>query len=311
MQGTWIFLILLYGIFKGLREALKKKAMEKQSVLEVLFFYTLFAFLMTIPFSIGQGILHVSLKYHIAMLIKAFMIFIAWLCALNSIKRLPLSIYGVMDMGRMLFTIILGVIFLGEAIGLFQGIGMVFVLVGVTLVNFSKRKQKEKNTTLKVLPLVLASCILNAGSGVLDKFLLSTTTDRWLFGTEILTPTQMQFWYMLYLTAFYGLYILIKKEKINVRKCVSCPWIWILSTLFIIADKALFIANADPNSQVVIMTLLKQSSVLVTIALGRIIYKEKDIFYRICCAIIIISGITISVLQVLTNQNICCIICAL
>ena len=28
MQHLWIFLILLYGIFKGLREALKKKATE-------------------------------------------------------------------------------------------------------------------------------------------------------------------------------------------------------------------------------------------------------------------------------------------
>lgn len=296
MQNVWIPLILLYGVFKGLREALKKKSMEKHSVVEVLFFYTLFAFFMTIPFSINQGIFNVSIKYHIAIFIKAFIIFVAWICALNSIKRLPLSIYGVMDMGRMLFSILLGVIFLGESIGLFQGFGMIFVLLGVTLVNFSIKKKKSKDTTIKVLPLVLISCVLNAISGVLDKFLLSTTQDRIIFGTEILTPTQMQFWYMLYLTSFYFIYILIKKEKINVKSCIKSPWIWILSTLFIIADKALFIANADPNSQVVIMTLIKQCSVLVTITLGRIIYKEKDIFYRVCCAIIIISGITISVL---------------
>ena len=296
MKHAWIFLILLYGVFKGLREALKKKSMEKHSVVEVLFFYTLFAFFMTIPFSINQGIFNVSIKYHIAIFIKAFIIFVAWICALNSIKRLPLSIYGVMDMGRMLFSILLGVIFLGESIGLFQGFGMIFVLLGVTLVNFSTKKKKSKDTTIKVLPLVLISCVLNAISGVLDKFLLSTTQDRIIFGTEILTPTQMQFWYMLYLTSFYFIYILIKKEKINVKSCIKSPWIWILSTLFIIADKALFIANADPNSQVVIMTLIKQCSVLVTITLGRIIYKEKDIFYRVCCAIIIISGITISVL---------------
>ncbi len=296
MQNLWILLILIYGIFKGLREVLKKKSMEKHSVIEVLFFYTLFAFLMTIPFSINQGIFDVSYKYHIAIFIKSFIIFLAWLCALNSIKRLPLSIYGVMDMGRMLFTIILGVIFLGESIGLFQGIGMILVLLGVTLVNFTAKKQTEKNTTLKVLPLVLASCILNACSGVADKFLLSNSPDRWVFGAKIITPTQMQFWYMLYLTALYGIYIFIKREKINVKSCLKSPWIWILSTLFITADKALFIANADPNSKVVVMTLIKQSSVLVTIAMGRIVYKEKNILLRVLCAIIIIAGITISVL---------------
>lgn len=294
MQYAWILLILLYGIFKGLREALKKKAMETNSVLEVLFFYTFFAFLMTIPFS--KDIFSVSIKYHIAILIKSFAIFIAWLCALNSIKRLPLSVYSIMDMGRMVFSILFGIIFLSEGLGYLQIVGMILVIVGITLVNLKSKKHNGEDTTIRVIPLVLVSCILNALSGTLDKFLLSSSPDRWLFGSEILTASQMQFWYMLYLTSLYGLYILIKREKINVKKCIKCPWIYILSLLFIIADRALFIANADPNSKVVIMTLLKQSSVLVTIFLGRIIYKEKNILYRTLCALLIIVGILISII---------------
>lgn len=294
MQHLWIFLILLYGIFKGLREALKKKAMETNSILEVLFFYTFFAFLLTIPFS--RDILSVSLEYHIAILIKSFAIFVAWLCALNSIKRLPLSVYSVMDMGRMVFSILCGVIFLNESLGYLQIVGIILVITGITLVNLKKKGNIGAETTYKVVPLILISCILNALSGTLDKFLLSTSPDRWLYGDDVLTASQMQFWYMLYLTLFYLIYILIKKEKINVKKCLKCPWIYILSVLFIIADRALFIANTDPNSTVVIMTLLKQSSVLVSIALGRIIYKEKNILYRTLCALLIIAGIVISVI---------------
>ena len=74
MKYSWIFLIVIYGTFKGLREVLKKKSMEKHSVIEVLFFYTLFAFFMTIPFSINQGIFDLSLKYHVAIIIKSFVI---------------------------------------------------------------------------------------------------------------------------------------------------------------------------------------------------------------------------------------------
>ena len=33
----WIFLVLLYGILKGVREIVKKKALEKNSTIEVLF----------------------------------------------------------------------------------------------------------------------------------------------------------------------------------------------------------------------------------------------------------------------------------
>ena len=300
MPNIWIPLILFYGFCKGIREALKKKAMETCSVIEVLFFYTFFAFLLTIPFSIGQNIFDVSGVYHLVMLLKALIIFVAWICALSAMKRLPLSIYSVLDMSRMLFSILLGIIFLGEGLGLFQGIGMTLVLVGVTIVNFKKDKTIGENTTYKVIPLVLFSCLLNAFSAIIDKYALSQAPNRWLFGNEILNDAQMQFWYMLYLSLFYGLYILIrflvKKEKINPVKCLKCPWIYALSIIFMLADKAMFIANSNPNSKVATMTVLQQISIIVSILLGKILYREKNILYRICCAILIIIGIVFSVI---------------
>lgn len=300
MEHIWIPLILFYGLCKGVREALKKKAMEKCSVMEVLFFYTFFAFLLTIPFSIGHNIFGVGIRYHLVIFLKAFMIFIGWICAMNAMKRLPLSIYCVMDMSRMLFSIVLGIIFLGEAIGLLQGIGMVFVLIGVTLVNLKKDKKSGQATTYKAIPLVVASCLLNAFSAIIDKYTLSQSTGKWFFGDELLNDAQMQFWYMLYLSSLYGIYLLVsflvKKEKVHVKRCLSCPWIYLLSILFMLADKAMFIANSNPNSQVVTLTVLQQVSVIVSILLGKILYKEKHIAYRIFCAILIASGIVFSVI---------------
>ena len=47
---------------------------------------------------------------------------------------------------------------------------------------------------------------------------------------------------MLYLSSLYGLYILFrfifKKEKINAKRCLTCPYIYILSLLFMLADRA-------------------------------------------------------------------------
>ena len=274
--------------------------MEKCSVMEVLFFYTFFAFLLTIPFSIGHNIFGVGIRYHLVIFLKALMIFIGWICAMNAMKRLPLSIYCVMDMSRMLFSIVLGIIFLGEALGLLQGIGMVFVLIGVTLVNLKKDKKSGQSTTYKAIPLVVASCLLNAFSAIIDKYTLSQSTGKWFFGDELLNDAQMQFWYMLYLSSLYGIYLLVsflvKKEKVHVKRCLSCPWIYLLSILFMLADKAMFIANSNPNSQVVTLTVLQQVSVIVSILLGKILYKEKHIAYRIFCAILIASGIVFSVI---------------
>ena len=295
----WIFLIALYGIIKGFREALKKKATEERSVAEVLFFYTFFAFLLIIPFS--RDVFSLSWKAHLVIFVKAFFIFLAWICALNSIKRLPLSIYCVADMGRMLFSILFGIVFLGEALGWTDGIGMTLVLVGITLVNMrsGKGSSLEELPKKRVLLLVLFSCILNALSGTIDKWSLSTQGEpKWFLGEEALEPAPMQFWYMLYLAILYGIYYLtvslVKKEKIHIKRNVLSPVIWTLSLLFAFADRMLFIANSDPSSRVIVMTLVKQCSVIVTIALGKIIYKEKHILYRTLCAILIACGIVIS-----------------
>ena len=292
--------MLFYGVCKSVREVLKKKSMEKCSVIEVLFFYTLFAFVLTIPFSIGKGILDVNLKYQIFIVLKSIMIFIAWLLAMNAIKKLPLGLYCVMDMSRMLFSIVLGIIFLGETLGILQGIGMVLVLVGVTVVNLKKDKETGKNTTYKAIPLILISCLLNGLSALVDKFTLSQDVTNTFFGGQTLSEAQMQFWYMLYLSSLYGLYILFrfifKKEKINAKRCLKCPYIYILSLLFMLADRAMFIANSNPNSQIVTITVIQQVSVIATILLGRILYKEKHVVYRILCALLIISGIILSVI---------------
>jgi len=296
-EYLWVILILIYGIFKGLREGLKKKAMETNSIVEVLFFYTLFAFLMTIPMSISADLLGVSLKYHLVLIVKSGIIFAAWLCALNSIKRLPLSVYSVMDMGRIISAILLGVILLDEKLGVFQILGICLVIVGITLVNLKTKRGVDEKASKRVIILVAISGLLNSISSVMDKWLLSKEPNRFLFGDETIESAQLQFWYMLYLVSFYGVYILIKREKINVVKCVKCPWIWTLSLLFVVADKCLFIANSDPNSTVVVMTLVKQSSVLVTIGMGWLIYKEKNILWRIACAILVIGGIMLSIIE--------------
>ena len=66
--------------------------------------------------------------------------------------------------------------------------------------------------------------------------------------------------------------------------------------MFVIADRALFIANADPASEVTVMTLLKQAGAVVTILAGKFLFKEKNVGHKLICAAIIIVGIMLGVL---------------
>jgi len=288
----WMLLTLFYGLVKGGREIVKKKAIEKSTVFEVLFFYTLFAFLFLIPGAVMDpkdnitGLSYIQLGF---IAIKSFVIFIAWICSFKAIEKIPISVYGLLDLSRVIFATLLAVFVLGETIGRTQIPGLILVALGLVLLKFGSKKEPEKSGTIYIF-MALLSCLLNAVSGMMDKILTNEELDIGM------TPGQLQFWYMLFLTMFYGMYFFFSKTKLDLKKNLKNYWIWILSIMFVLADRALFVANKDPASRVSIMTLIKQSGCLVTILGGRLIFKEKNIVKKLVCAAIIITGIVIGVL---------------
>ncbi|MCQ2505716.1 MAG: EamA family transporter [Lachnospiraceae bacterium] len=352
----WVYLVLFYGLAKGARELVKKKAMQKNTVLEVLFFYTLVSFLLVTPEAFSLEYVPPARMLFIAF--KSFIIFVAWMCGFSALHKLPVSVYGILDLTRVLFSTLLGVLILKEDMGIYQILGSCCVILGLLLLKsreqvlniFKKifkikakscneeatiekapidkasieevsiekatiektsieKAEEEHNNSLKeasekaekenedgkenkgkekiaafFVLLVMISCFLNAVSGITDKILMKNMES----GT-------LQFWYMLFLTFYYALYAIIKREKIDFKGLVKNPWVYVLSILFVLADRALFMGNAYPESKVTIMTLLKQASCVVVIIGGKIFYKEKNIAYKLVCAGIVILGIVLSV----------------
>lgn len=288
----WILCTLFYGLAKGAREICKKKALQKNEVMEVLFFHTLLSFVFVIPDVRNAGGLPVETYLLIAL--KSFVIFLAWMCSFNAIKKLPISLMGILELSRVLFATLFGVIFLNEIMRKNQIVGLVFVSIGLlilplpAIINKRKDQEGKHKENIKVIFVVLAliSCMLNAVSATMDKYLMSTD----------LTSGQLQFWYMLFMVVYYGIYVLVKRIKIHWKSLLKNYWIWILSVLFVLADRALFVANAHPDSRVTVMTLIKQSCCVVSIIGGKFIFKEKNILYKMFCAGIIVAGILLTVL---------------
>lgn len=302
----WIYLVLLYGVFKGIREICKKKAMETSSSIEVLLVYSLISFVMVVP-DVGNAF-GMAPKFYFFIALKSFVIFLAWILSFSAIKKLPLSLFGVLDLSRVLFATLLAITVLGEHMNVFQICGLILVCSGLMLLRFrpkklgSKEQKKEavilaaqdnhivasqtKQSLAIYVIFAFISCALNAVSGTMDKILMKD-----------LNSSQLQFWYMLFLVLFYFIYAFIRKQKINWKTALKNKWIWLLSLLFVIADRALFIANADPSSKVTMMTLIKQSGCIVTILGGRFVFKEKNIIHKLICAVIIIAGIILGTMK--------------
>lgn len=306
----WIFLVLFYGVLKGIREIVKKMALKRNSVIEVLFFYTFLAFLFVLPQAKDAGGLEA--KAYIAIAAKAFCVFLAWIFSFRAINKMPLSLYGVLDLSRVLFATLLGVVVLQERLGMMQTFGLIFVSAGLLLLKYhppvlfrlfvkedtesnKNALGEEKNVTsitnpandsVKTIYIFFAffSCMMNALSGLLDKILMKD-----------MNSSQLQFWYMLFMVSYYAIYMLVTRTKLS-RDVWKNGWIWLLSILFVAADKALFIANGMADSRVTIMTLLKQSGCVVAILAGKFIFKEKNTGYKLFCAAIIVIGIVIGVM---------------
>lgn len=301
IKMVWILLVLFYGLSKGAREVMKKKALQKNSVIEVLFVYTLLSFVFVAP-TAGQA-MGLEGKWLFWIAVKSFVIFIAWIVSFKAIEKMPISIYGVLDLSRVLFSTFLGVMVLKEQMTVYRVIGLMFVLLGLIMLKY-KKKQKvsevemsavlavtpdtaKKNDSVAVIYVLFAilSCVLNAVSGTMDKVLM-----------KHMTTTQLQFWYMLFLVLYYLIYVFAAKEKLNWKTIFKNYWIIALSVLFVLADKALFIANGIEESQVTVMTLIKQSSCIMTILGGKFVFHEKNIGYKLMCAGIVIAGIVIGVI---------------
>lgn len=303
----WVILVLIYGILKGIRDISKKRALETCEVVETLFVYTLISFCFVIPDVGNVG--GVATRDMLLTAFKSFVIFIAFLFSFYAIEKMPLGIYSVVDLSRMAFSLILGVIILGEPFGVLQLAGILLVAAGMVLLKNKPRFLKKKQVSISeggnsenskatgdvknsggltgfIVFLAFVSAFLNGVSGIMDKIL-----------TKTMTSAQLQFWYMLFMLIFYGIYALITRTKIHWKRLLTNPYVWIISVLFIIADRCLFIANEDPRSMVTVMTILKQVCVVVTIIGGRIVYKEKDTLYKLACGMVVIAGIVVGSLK--------------
>lgn len=344
---SWVFLVLLYGILKGGREIAKKKAMCKNTVMEVLVAYTAISFILVVPQAKDAG--GMELKYYLLVALKAFAIFLAWICSFSSLKHLPVSLYGILSLSRILFATFLGVIVLHETLGINQILGLILVSAGLLLLKFKPKSKKRavssaahavsctamqadaanaaasaaprtaaqadwagttantvadvaaatpddddqpemltpipiRETTAFFVVLAFLSCVFNSVSGFMDKILMKD-----------INSSQLQFWYMLFLVSYYVIYLIVRREKLSFS-VLKNKWVWLLAVMFVIGDKALFIANANPESKITVMTLIKQSACIVTILGGKFIFKEKGIGYKLFCASIIIAGIVLGVL---------------
>ena len=160
-----------------------------------------------------------------------------------------------------------------------KAVGALLVIAGILLVNL-KKKSSVKEASFSVIICALLCCLFNSISGTMDKVLM-----------KYMTSGQLQFWFMFFISLLYGCILLSKRSTVSWKNLRTNYWIPLMSLSLVLGDKFLFEANGNPSSEVTVMTVIKQSAVIFTVLLGWLIYKEKNIPYKLFCCAIVLAGI--------------------
>ena len=265
---SWIILSIIYGLLCGTSDLFKKQALKKVPLTQTII---IFNFVILIILIITGGNYALSFNSYYLIMLKSFCVFLGWLTGFYVIKKIDISVYSIIMLSKVIFTGVLSVIFLNEQIN-FNKI----------LVNVNKTKKVIK---LKYIFLTLISSFLISTSLFLDKVILKSTSNF-----------SLQFYYTLTLIIFLLIYLIIKSEALNFSYAKKSYSVINLGIITFIADYIHFVAASHPNSSVVVMTLTRHSSLIITVFLGSLIYKEKNLLLKFVAVLIIITGLVLTVI---------------
>jgi len=280
---TWIQLVLLSGLILGFYNIFKKKALEVNNVVEVLVAYTTLSFIFLIPQF--NNALQTDIQYILIIFLKSFIVFISWIISFTALKNMPISTYSVFYLSRILFVAILGIVLLGERVIPIHLLGMILIIGGLLMVNLNNQVKKESYEK-KYIWYVIISCFIISFSSVIDKLVMPH-----------INTGQMQFWFMGFLTILYILYIIFTKTKLNFAVMKKNYWLPILAISVLLASRFHFMANAIPESDISLIVFLRTFSVIITLLVGGLWFKEKNLFYKLICSLIVLSGIALIILN--------------
>ena len=127
----WLALAFLSATLLGFYDSFKKKSLDGNAVIPVLFLNTLFSSLIFLPFIIGSAMGHTleGTIFHVAsggwnehqyIMLKSLIVLSSWIFGYFGMKHLPLTIVGPINATRPVMVLVGAFIVFGERLNLYQ-----------------------------------------------------------------------------------------------------------------------------------------------------------------------------------------------
>lgn len=298
----WIYLGLISSILLGLYDVCKKHALNHNAVLPVLFLSTAAGFLPMLLFLAGSRMSPdlmlrlncyvpvATLSEHLHLLLKAGIVSTSWVLAYFAMKHLPISLFSPIRASGPAWTLLGAVLFFHERPLPMQWAGIAVVFCSYYA--FSVIGQKEGvvfHRSKWILYIFLATLI---GS-------ISTLYDKYLIQQLHYTPMLVQFWFSFYNVALLGPFVACvwwPKRK----EYTPFQWRWsvpAIGLLLIAADFVYFNAVKNPDALIVILSLLRRSSVVVSFVVGAAVFGDVNRRRKAWALAGVLAGVVLIVLS--------------
>ena len=299
----WVLLAFTSAFFLGFYDIAKKKSLNGNAVLSVLFCNTLFCALIFLPFivisatnphlvdgSIFNASLHSvygdvnqigTLKAHLYIILKSFIVLSSWIMGYYALKHLPITIAGPVNATRPVLVLVGAVMLFGEKLNLLQWCGVAVSLFSLFLLSLSGRKEGIDFKRNKWVYILFGAVIMGAISGLYDKYIMKQ-----------LPPLFVQSWFNVYQVGIMGTVLLVMKRYTNTR----LEWRWwipMISIFISIADFAYFYSLSYPDSLIAVISMIRRGSVIVSFTAGALLFREKNLKSKAIDLVLILIGLAL------------------
>lgn len=277
----WIALGLISSVLLGFYDVCKKHALNHNAVLPVLFFSTLASFLPMLavlggmhwaPEIMAQSCFYLpeaTPAQHLHLFAKSFIIFISWTLAYFAMKHLPISIVSPVRASGPVWTLIGALLLFHERPEPMQWAGMAVVFLSYFAFSLIGRKEGVHFHRSRWILFIFLATLVGTFSSLYDKYLLQQ---------QGYAPMLVQFWFAFYNMILFGLTVLLFWLP-NRSKTTPFKWRWsipLIGLLLTSADLIYFHAVRNPASLIVVLSILRRSSVVVSFTVGSLLFGDVN-----------------------------------
>lgn len=289
----WLLFAFCSAALLGFYDVFKKKSLENNAVLPVLFLNTLFSSLIFLPFillsayvpSVLSGTMFdvpvVDWNVHKFIIIKSFIVLSSWIFGYFGMKHLPLTIVGPINATRPVLVLVGAMLIFGERLNLYQWIGVLLAILSFFMLSRSGKKEGIDFKRDKWIFFIILAAITGAISGLYDKFLMKQ-----------FHPMVVQSWYNVYQLFIMGsIILLLWWPKRKTTTPFRWDWTIILISVFLCAaDFVYFYALSYEDSMISIVSMVRRSSVVVSFLFGAMMFREKNLKSKAIDLILVLIG---------------------